>query len=255
VHWLTLNNGASVRYAAPDDTPFFPATGFALKDPAGLIQMGGALTPDWLLAAYQRGIFPWFSSGDPILWWCPDPRTILIPNEFNLTRSLAKVIRNGGFTVTYDTAFHSVIDACAYTRDETWIMPEMIAGYKQLHQQGHAHSVEVWLDDELVGGLYGIALGKIFFGESMFAKANNASKVALATLCQQLIQWDFQLIDCQFSTTHLLSLGAKEISRHEFLTRLDQALSYPEQRGNWRDLNSRTSNNSILRHPRACGKP
>jgi leucyl/phenylalanyl-tRNA--protein transferase len=134
-------------------------------------------------------------------------------------------------------------------------MPEMIAGYKQLHQQGHAHSVEVWLDDELVGGLYGIALGKIFFGESMFTKANNASKVALATLCQQLIHWDFQLIDCQFSTTHLLSLGAKEISRHEFLTRLAQALSYPEQRGNWRDLNSRTPNNAILRHPRACGKP
>jgi leucyl/phenylalanyl-tRNA--protein transferase len=228
-----------VRYAAPDDTPFFPATGFALEDPAGLIQMGGALTPDWLLAAYRCGIFPWFSSGDPILWWCPDPRTILIPNEFKLTRSLAKVIRNGGFTVTYDTAFYSIIEACAYTRDESWIMPDMIVGYKQLHQQGYAHSVEVWLDDELVGGLYGIALVKVFFGESMFAKANNASKVALATLCQQLFQWGFDLIDCQFSTTHLLSLGAKEVSRNVFLTRLEHALKQPTELGKWHELNAK----------------
>ena len=237
MHWLTLNNGASVRYADAEDQPLFPATGFALADPAGLIQLGGALTPDWLLAAYRRGIFPWFSSGDPILWWCPDPRTVLIPHEFKLTRSLAKVMRNGGFTVTYDTAFHSVIDACAYTRDETWIMPEMITGYRQLHQQGYAHSIEVWQNNQLVGGLYGIALGKVFFGESMFAKANNASKVALATLCQQLIEWDFQLIDCQFRTDHLVSLGAKEISRHDFLQTLDQALSYPTQCEHWCRLN------------------
>jgi len=233
VHWLTLNNGASVRYAAPDDHPFFPATGFVLDDPAGLIQIGGALTPDWLLAAYQRGIFPWFSSGDPILWWCPDPRTVLIPNEFKLSRSLAKVLRNGGFHITYDTAFQAVIDACAYTRDETWIMPEMITGYRQLHEQGYAHSVEVWKDGVLVGGLYGIVIGKIFFGESMFAKTSNASKVALATLCQQLLKWDFQLIDCQFRTDHLVSLGAKEISRNDFLQALDQAISQPTQRGKW----------------------
>ncbi len=237
MHWLTLNNGAGVRYADAEDQPLFPATGFALADPAGLIQLGGALTPDWLLAAYRRGIFPWFSSGDPILWWCPDPRTVLIPHEFKLTRSLAKVMRNGGFTVTYDTVFDNVINACAYTRDETWIMPEMITGYRQLHQQGYAHSIEVWQNNQLVGGLYGIAIGKVFFGESMFAKANNASKVALATLCQQLIEWDFQLIDCQFRTDHLVSLGAKEISRHDFLQALNQALSYPTQCEHWCRLN------------------
>lgn len=226
MHWLTLNNGASVRYAAPDDQPFFPAIGFALEDPAGLIQIGGALTPDWLLAAYQRGIFPWFSQGDPILWWCPNPRTILVPSELNVSRSLAKSIRNGGFSVTYDTAFDEVINACAYTRDETWIMPEMITGYRTLHRQGYAHSVEVWQNEKLVGGLYGIALGEVFFGESMFAKVSNASKVALAYLCQQHPWGSFDFIDCQFSTEHLRSLGAKEIDRSIFLARLNSALTH-----------------------------
>lgn len=239
MHWLTLNNGASVRYADTEDQPFFPATGFALADPAGLIQIGGALTPEWLLAAYRRGIFPWFSSGDPILWWCPDPRTVLIPNEFKLSRSLAKVMRNGGFKITYDRVFDQVINACAYTRDETWIMPEMIAGYRALHEQGYAHSVEVWQDGALVGGLYGLAIGKLFFGESMFAKANNASKVALATLCQQLSDWDFQLIDCQFRTDHLVSLGAKEMHRNHFLQALDQAINQPTQLGSWLFLNAK----------------
>ncbi len=233
MHWLTLNNGERVKYCSPDDQPNFPNTTFILSDPAGLIQMGGALSPEWLLTAYRRGIFPWFSESDPILWWCPNPRTILMPTEFKLSRSLAKVMRNGGFKVTYDTAFDAVINACAYTRDETWIMPEMIAGYRQLHEQGYAHSVEVWLDGALVGGLYGIALGKIFFGESMFAKANNASKVALATLCTQLDAWGFQLIDCQFSTEHLLSLGAKEITRDNFLAKLKHALSYETEMGKW----------------------
>lgn len=233
MHWLTLNNGERVKYCSPDDQPSFPNTTFILSDPAGLIQMGGALSPEWLLTAYRRGIFPWFSESDPILWWCPNPRTILMPTEFKLSRSLAKVMRNGGFKVTYDTAFDAVINACAYTRDETWIMPEMIAGYRQLHEQGYAHSVEVWLDGALVGGLYGIALGKIFFGESMFAKANNASKVALATLCTQLDAWGFQLIDCQFSTEHLLSLGAKEITRDNFLAKLKHALSYETEMGKW----------------------
>ncbi len=233
MHWLTLNNGERVKYCSPDDQPNFPNTTFILSDPAGLIQMGGALSPEWLLTAYRCGIFPWFSESDPILWWCPNPRTILMPTEFKLSRSLAKVMRNGGFKVTYDTAFDAVINACAYTRDETWIMPEMIAGYRQLHEQGYAHSVEVWLDGALVGGLYGIALGKIFFGESMFAKANNASKVALATLCTQLDAWGFQLIDCQFSTEHLLSLGAKEITRDNFLAKLKHALSYETEMGKW----------------------
>jgi leucyl/phenylalanyl-tRNA--protein transferase len=237
MHWLTLNNGARLRWCAADDQPSFPETSYALDDPSGLIQMGGDLTADWLLTAYQRGIFPWFSEGDPILWWCPDPRTVLVPTEFKLSRSLDKVMRNGGFRVTFDTQFEAVIHACAYSRDETWIMPNMISAYHELHRLGYAHSVEVWLDDELVGGLYGIALGKLFFGESMFAKANNASKVALATLCQQLVAWDFHLIDCQFSTDHLLSLGAKPIARNDFLAQLTWALTYPNHIGNWQALN------------------
>lgn len=225
MHWLTLNNGARVRYAAPEDQPFFPDSNSALPDPNGLIQLGGSLTPEWLLAAYRRGIFPWFSEGDPILWWCPDPRTILIPSEFKTSRSLAKVIRNFGFEVTYNRSFDEVINACAYTRDETWIMPDMIAGYKALHQQGHAHSIEVWLDEKLVGGLYGIALGHVFFGESMFAKVSNASKVALAHLCHTTPLGTFNLIDCQFSTDHLISLGAKTVTRDDFLAQLQVALT------------------------------
>jgi leucyl/phenylalanyl-tRNA--protein transferase len=225
MHWLSLNNGAKVRYAAPDEQPFFPPVKFALSDPNGLIQLGGSLSSEWLLAAYRRGIFPWFSEGDPILWWCPNPRTILIPNEFKLSRSLAKVMRNGGFKVTHNTAFNSVINACAYTRNETWIMPEIIESYTQLHLQGYAHSVEVWLNNELVGGLYGVALGKVFFGESMFSNVSNASKIALAELCNNLTIKGFNFIDCQFSTDHLLSLGAKEIMRDVFLERLDKALN------------------------------
>lgn len=229
MRWLTLSNGAQVRLADPQDAPSFPDIDLALTYPLGLIQIGGALTADWLLAAYQRGIFPWYSQEDPILWWCPNPRTILIPSELKISRSLAKVIRNGGFTVTFDTNFSAVIDACAHTREKTWIVSEMISGYEELHQLGHAHSVEVWKEDRLVGGLYGIALGRIFFGESMFARESNASKVALAYLCQQLQEWQFMLIDCQFSTNHLLSLGAKPIDRDDFLYQLHQALSLPSQ--------------------------
>jgi leucyl/phenylalanyl-tRNA--protein transferase len=225
MHWLTLNNGARVRYAAPEDQPCFPDTHLTLTDPSGLIQIGGSLTPEWLLYAYKLGIFPWFSEGDPILWWCPNPRTILIPSEFKLKRSLAKSIRNFGFKVTCNHSFDEVINACAYTRDETWIMPDMISGYKALHQQGYAHSIEVWLDEELVGGLYGIVLGRVFFGESMFAKVSNASKVALARLCHTTILGTFDLIDCQFSTDHLISLGAKTVSRSDFLEQLQAALA------------------------------
>lgn len=237
-NWVTLTNGAQVRYVLPNDPPSFPSSEHCLTDPAGLIQIGGQLTPSWLLCAYQQGIFPWFGRNEPILWWCPEPRTILIPSQFNCSRSLAKVIRNGGFTVTFDTDFLSVIHGCAYSRDETWIMPNMIEGYGQLHQQGYAHSVEVWKDGELAGGLYGVSLGGVFFGESMFSHVSNASKVALASLCQQLVAWQFEFIDCQFSTDHLASLGAKSISRKDFLARLQSALRLPSRIGLWQYTNS-----------------
>lgn len=227
--WVELNNGEQVHYQLPNAAPSFPPVECCLDEPEGLIQIGGALTPEWLLAGYRRGIFPWFSRGDPILWWCPNPRTILIPNEFKQTRSLTKVLRNGGFSVTFDQDFSAVIQHCAHTRSETWIMPNIIEGYTALHEQGYAHSVEVWLDGKLVGGLYGVALGGVFFGESMFSLVSNASKVALATLCQRLKDWQFDFIDCQFSTDHLLSLGAKSIPREDFLTRLEQALARTNQ--------------------------
>lgn len=231
--WVTLNNQAQVRYVLPNEAPSFPPIEYCLPDPAGLIQIGGILTPEWLLAGYRRGIFPWFSKGDPILWWCPDPRTILLPSEFKRSRSLAKVMRNGGFSVTFDQDFLSVMLHCAHTREETWIMPNIIEGYQQLHKLGYAHSVEVWQNDQLVGGLYGVSLGGVFFGESMFSLVSNASKVALATLCQQLTDWQFDFVDCQFSTDHLLSLGAKAIARADFLPLLDKALTQETRLGSW----------------------
>jgi leucyl/phenylalanyl-tRNA--protein transferase len=230
---VVLNNGAQVRYQRPNAKPSFPPVECALQEPAGLIQIGGALTPEWLLAGYQRGIFPWFSEDDPILWWCPDPRTILIPREFKQSRSLSKVLRNAGFSVTFDHSFTAVMQHCAHTREETWIMPNIMEGYAALHALGYAHSVEVWQNQQMVGGLYGVSLGGIFFGESMFSIVSNASKVALATLCQRLVEWEFDFIDCQFSTDHLLSLGAKPIVRSEFLHRLELGLQHPDKLGSW----------------------
>lgn len=232
--WVVLNNGAQVRYQLPNAKPHFPLVEYCLHEPAGLIQIGGALTPEWLLTGYQRGIFPWFSEGDPILWWCPDPRTILIPSEFKQSRSLGKVLRNAGLTVTFDQDFTNIIQQCAHTRAETWIMPTIIENYTALHEQGYAHSVEVWKEGQLVGGLYGVSLGGVFFGESMFSLVSNASKVALANLCQRLTDWQFDFIDCQFSTDHLLSLGAKAIPRDDFLSLLNCGLSKPNRLGKWR---------------------
>lgn len=231
--WVVLNNGAQVHYQHPNAKPAFPPIECCLDDPEGLIQIGGALTPEWLLAGYRRGIFPWFSEGDPILWWCPNPRTILIPGEFKQSRSLSKVLRNAGFSVTFDQDFSAVIRYCAHTRADTWIMPNIIEGYTALHEQGYAHSVEVWLDGKLVGGLYGVSLGGVFFGESMFSLVSNASKVALASLCQRLTDWQFDFIDCQFSTDHLLSLGAKSIPREDFLILLNRAFDRPDRLGLW----------------------
>lgn len=203
-----------------DPADAFPAVDRALTEPAGLLAAGGDLSTERLLAAYKRGIFPWYSHGQPILWWSPDPRTVLFPSELKVSRSLAKTIRNRGFEARFDTDFPAVMAGCgdrALRPEGTWITQEMRHAYLQLHQQGYAHSVETWLQGKLVGGLYGVRLGKVFFGESMFSRVSNASKFALKALCDQLISAEVQLIDCQMSTPHLLGLGAREIPRHEFL--------------------------------------
>lgn len=187
----------------------------------GLLAIGGNLEPETLLAAYGRGIFPWYGEGQPLLWWSPDPRMVLFPAEFHCSKRLARRMRQNIYTVSFDRAFDAVIDSCATIprRGEsgTWILPEMIAAYRRLHLLGHAHSVQVWAGDELVGGLYGVLQKQVFFAESMFSRRIDASKIALAALCEQALREGWQLIDCQFYTDHLSSLGAREISRDMFL--------------------------------------
>ena len=207
----------------------FPGVELALREPDGLLAVGGDLSVERLVAAYQRGIFPWYSEGQPVLWWSPDPRMVLKPSAVKISRSLAKTIRKNKFTITFDQAFEKVIQACSRPRlekgqvqDETWILDEMIEAYTELHHQGYAHSVECWHNEQLVGGLYGIAIGKVFFGESMFSRESDASKTAFVYLNKQLEQWDFKLVDCQVYTSHLESLGAKMIPREEFITLLNQ---------------------------------
>lgn len=207
-----------IPWLNPDNTDF-PSPNFALDEPNGLLAAGGDLSPERILAAYHQGIFPWFNPNDPILWWSPSPRTVVFPKKLHVSKSLRKILRKNIYRVTFDNCFTQVMQACAAPRsyaNGTWISENIIAGYSALHERGFAHSVEVWRDDELVGGLYGIALGKIFFGESMFSRADNASKVGFACLVRQLIEWDFQLIDCQVANDHLFSLGAVEIPREEF---------------------------------------
>lgn len=216
--------------------PAFPPTEQAFAEPNGLLAAGGSLSPDWLIAAYRRGIFPWYEEGQPLLWWTPDPRMILEPGEMHVSRSLRRTLRRGEFRVSADEAFAEVIDGCAEPRGDlagTWITPAMRRGYIELHRQGIAHSIEVWRGEELVGGVYGIALGRVFFGESMFSRAADASKVALANLSKLLRIWDFELIDCQVSSPHLVSLGAKEIPRKEFEARLQAALRRDAIPGPW----------------------
>lgn len=214
-----------------DDSTWFPPTSEALDDPNGLLAAGGDLSPQRILSAYQQGIFPWYEAGQPILWWSPAPRTVLKPSEIHISRSLRKELKRKTFQVTMDTAFSEVIAACAAPRDcssDTWITQEMQQAYIRLHQLGFAHSVECWKDGMLAGGLYGIAQGKMFFGESMFSRASNASKVALVHLAKQLEQWDYQLIDCQMHTDHLASLGAEEISREQFESHLPDKPDLPD---------------------------
>ncbi len=198
----------------------FPPTSNALEDPNGLLAVGGDLSPERLISAYTVGVFPWYSDGQPILWWTPDPRMILKPNELHLGRSLRKLINKKKFKITVDLAFPEVINQCETIlrngEDGTWITDEINEAYIKLHELGIAHSVEAWIDNELVGGLYGISLGKVFFGESMFSQQSGASKVAFAILVKQLQLWDYNLIDCQIHTDYLASFGATEVPRNDF---------------------------------------
>lgn len=208
----------------------FPPLTQALREPNGLLAAGGDLSSSRLVAAYRHGCFPWYSEGQPLLWWSPDPRTVLLPNNLHLSRSLRKVLRSNQFSVTFDRNFTEVIHACSEPRDDeegTWITNDMQAAYAELHQQGYAHSVEVWQQGKLVGGLYGLAIGQLFFGESMFSRVSNASKVGFVTLIRALKAAGFVLIDCQVPTAHLASLGAHNITRVSFADYLAQYLDAP----------------------------
>jgi len=218
------------------DDPVFPDPEEA--DPDGLLAIGGDLSPQRLVAAYAHGIFPWYSKGSPILWWSPDPRLVLFPHELHVPRSLKRTLNSGRFRFTFDQAFGQVIRACASTprpgQDGTWIVPEMVVAYEALHSLGVAHSAEAWLDGVLAGGVYGVALGGTFFGESMFCAAANASKALFATLVRWLGARGCTLIDCQQTTAHLLRFGAREISRPEFLKRLREGLCSDALSGGWK---------------------
>lgn len=223
-----------IRWLGPSDP--FPPVDSALTEPNGLLAAGGDLTPPRLLDAYRRGIFPWSADDEPILWWSPDPRMVLFVDELHVSRSLRKRLRSGVITVTADRAFADVMAGCAEPRadaDGTWITPAVSQAYSSLHRLGHAHSIESWRDDELVGGLYGVSIGRMFFGESMFARESDASKVALACLARQLQRWEFPLIDCQMSTAHLATLGARDIPRREFVARIRALSANPPVKGPW----------------------
>ena len=223
-----MNNKAITWLTPEGDREWFPPLDRALDEPEGLLAAGGDLAPERLLAAYRRGIFPWYSAGQPVLWWSPNPREVLDPREFKCSRSLAKTLRNRGFEVAFDRDFAAVVQACAARRDNspgTWITPEMHAAYCTLFQRGHAHSVEVRLAGQLVGGLYGVLLGGVFFGESMFSRERDASKVALARLVEKGLVAGLQLIDCQLPTPHLRSLGSKPMNRAAFSKLVSSATS------------------------------
>ena len=217
------------------DAPF-PPVSRALTSPNGLLCAGGILTPEKLIEAYSQAIFPWFSEGDPILWWSPDPRMVLFPEELKVSRSLRKTVARGRFETRFDTRFREVMEACAQPRDGqggTWIVPEMVQAYTGLHELGFAHSVESWLDGRLVGGLYGVSLGRAFFGESMFSRETDASKVALVRLVERLRERGCRVIDCQQATAHLASLGAREIPRKEFAKLVRESIQYPLSGERW----------------------
>ena len=224
-------------YLLSDDAiDIFPDIELALDEPNGLLAVGGDLSPQRLLAAYKNGIFPWFSDDQPILWWSPNPRSVLKLDDFKISKSLKKTLSKKTFQVTMDTAFNDVISECASMRKDgfgTWITNDMLDAYKELHKLGYAHSVECWHEQKLVGGLYGLSIGHAFFGESMFTRKTDASKVAIAYLVQQLKQWQFDFIDAQVSSNHITSLGAKDISRRQFLSELQQTLKLSSRVGRW----------------------
>lgn len=214
----------------------FPPVEKALVEPNGLLAAGGDLSVTRLLDAYSNGIFPWYEVGQPVLWWSPDPRMVLLPGQMQISRSLARLIRSNKYRVSVDEAFRETVSKCATARRKsngTWITPDMQYAYGCLHDAGYAHSIEVWSEGHLVGGLYGVALGKIFFGESMFSTLSNTSKLALAHLLRQLEIWGFKLLDCQVSSAHLQSLGAIEISRAEFLQYLQRHLNIESSPVKW----------------------
>ena len=209
-----------------------------LAEDNGLLAVGGDLSPERLLLAYRNGIFPWYSEGDPILWWSPSPRLVIFPADFKIPKRLSRLMRQEKFSITIDHAFRQVIAACASTdkrREKgTWITNDMLVAYCQLHDKGYAHSIECWLDDELTGGLYGISLGGIFFGESMFSAQPNSSKIALVHLLKKMQEWDFDLIDCQMKTEHLMQFGAREISGTDFREILAISIESTDHKGKWR---------------------
>jgi leucyl/phenylalanyl-tRNA---protein transferase len=214
----------------------FPDPDTALKEPNGLLAAGGSLAPENLLQAYSQGIFPWFEEDQPILWWSPDPRMVLYPEELHISKSLAKAMKKSSLRISSDEAFREVITACAGERpysDDTWITETMIDAYCTLHTMGVAHSIEAWDGDKLVGGLYGLAIGEVFFGESMFSYQDNASKIAFATLIEKLGSLNYKLIDCQVSSAFLSSFGAREISRVDFMTQLPKNMEYGRNKTHW----------------------
>jgi len=216
----------------------FPPIDAALDDPNGLLAAGGDLSPERLVDAYRHGIFPWYNGGQPILWWSPNPRMVLFLEEFKLSRSLAKVVRQQRFEIRVDTAFRDVITACAEPRNGqsgTWITPQVIDAYTTLHRQGYAHSIESWRDDQLVGGLYGVAIGRMFYGESMFARESDASKVALVKLVAMLKYMEMPLIDCQQETDHLARFGARPVTRRTFAGWLARLIPAPAPTERWPD--------------------
>ena len=208
----------------------FPPVTQALAEPPGLLAAGGELSAEWLISAYSHGIFPWFNATQPILWWSPDPRMVLFPQELHIPHSLLRVMRKNQYEIRVDTAFRQVMEGCSQPRagqDGTWISPQMVAAYTALHYSGIAHSVETWINGELAGGLYGVALGRVFYGESMFTRVADASKIAFVHLVHQLQRWQFTVIDCQMNTAHLARFGAREIQRADFMQLLAEGVSAP----------------------------
>jgi leucyl/phenylalanyl-tRNA--protein transferase len=212
----------------------FPPVDRALDEPNGLLAAGGGLGIGRLIEAYTHGIFPWFNDGDPVLWWCPDPRMVLPTDAVHVSRSLRRRLRRGGYEVSMDRAFADVLKGCAAPRRHTWLVPSMIRAYRRLHEAGVAHSLEIWINGELAGGIYGVALGKMFFGESMFTRRTDGSKVALVALAEQLRRWGFPLIDCQMRTTHLATLGARDVPRRHFVRLVEQLVQEPGVPPPWR---------------------